>query len=371
MEAKCPQAERKAAQPGLYCGSCFPFLPQTMLAGEKTLAICMIVASWTQGAFTILFTGALFLIWRTDRPSLDDKRRRIGIGLVIAMYTVSTINFGMEVTQSIIFAGRHAESEGIARRFATFAMIQITFGGINCTIADLLLIWRAWVICGRSNRVIILPAICFAGVAVCSCGYYITAFTTIDSITGNNLRTTYTWLRSPPRRIWAILVLTFTCATNLSMTGVISYKLIKHQRLMRQTFGYSKAWIESLVIIEPGAVYSIACVVYLILVVTDQEATIILMMLVTQRAGIVPTLIIVTISAGMSAVDLRTHHLPSFDISTTRSCSTHPTGSLTQDPEECTSNVDACTPYVIPDAEESKRLSLESAAGFERGMKLN
>ncbi|KAL0959838.1 hypothetical protein HGRIS_011514 [Hohenbuehelia grisea] len=226
------------------------------------------------------------------------------------MYTVSSINWIFTTVIGVLFLAGRVHGANRARLFGILSIVKVTVQSSNCLFADALLIWRGWVICRRDNRVLVLPGICLLGLLATIIPYYVQCYSNFDLITGDDLRTTYLWARSPPLRSWGIATLAFTSMTNLSMTGLISFKLIRHQRRMRNAFGYSAAWIESLVIIESGALYSLAFLVYLVLYICHQDSQVIILDLVSQLAGIVPTVIIVTVAAGLSPIGEKTPRPP-------------------------------------------------------------
>ncbi|KAL0959835.1 hypothetical protein HGRIS_011512 [Hohenbuehelia grisea] len=273
-----------------------------MPAGEQILAIASIVVAWTQGIFTILFAVAVYLVWHKKRY-YNNNRYRKGLALVGFMYIIATIAFALTIVNSTLLVGSQRNSPDRARLFGKLAIAKTTIQGVNCTLADLLLIWRAWLICGRDRRVAIFPGICLVGLTVSITGYYVAAYTNFDMLIGNDLRTTFQWARSYPLRSWGIAFLSISCTINVAMTALISWKLIIHHRFMRRTVGYSRAWIDSLMIIESGALYSFSFVIYLILFVAHNNAEVILLDLVSQFAGIVPTLIMLTLAAGLSTIE--------------------------------------------------------------------
>ncbi|KAL0951997.1 hypothetical protein HGRIS_008651 [Hohenbuehelia grisea] len=241
------------------------------------------------------------------------------------MYCVSVAHFGMAFSQYLKSLGGSPTGTNYARHFGRVSLAKVVVSGINCWLADLLLIWRGWVIYSRDKRVIIFPLITFVALLVASIGYYVKGFIDFNDVTGNELSALYLWAHATPLRTWGILVIVFSSATNLSMTGAISFKLIRHQRYMRKTIGYSRAWIESLVIIDSGAVYSLACLVYLGLYVANHEAEGIMLDIVSQLSGVVLTLVIVTIAAGLTPIELHPQPVTSYTASTAPPMDSRPT----------------------------------------------
>ncbi|KAL0952857.1 hypothetical protein HGRIS_007079 [Hohenbuehelia grisea] len=175
--------------------------------------------------------------------------------------------------------------------------------------ADALLVWRAWAICDRDYRVIIFPCLNIAALTATSTMYLVLGFKDAPNVVGSDITIAFDLGLTGKMRPLGICVIVLSTVTNVFLTSVIAVKLVMHQRLMRSVHAVSHIRNETIVIIQSGAIYSLVFIVYMILFITGRRVAVgVMTHTLVQLAGIVPTLIIVTISAGIAPITTKDLH---------------------------------------------------------------
>ncbi|KAL0945926.1 hypothetical protein HGRIS_012207 [Hohenbuehelia grisea] len=291
-----------------------------MISARQTLFVCFFVMSFTQGIFTMLL-GVLFHLVR-NRPRSKGKQAYWGLAVVMLLYFLTFTHFIMVFYQDYkLFVGSGWPN---MKAYAIFGMTQITIEHIGCILADILLVWRMWVLYNRSMVAIIVPSILVLTFALTVFVYAGTAFRLYSNVSGDNPQDIWKISYQNPLWGWNTAVIVSSTTTNVVLSSLIALKFIQHHRTMKSAQGFSTLVYESMVIIESGAIYAIAWIVRLVLFFMNHNAGGIVLDLIGQLAvspsitvvnpkhrpdyntsnaqGIVPTLIIVTITAGYSPI---------------------------------------------------------------------
>ncbi|KAL0955741.1 hypothetical protein HGRIS_001957 [Hohenbuehelia grisea] len=273
-----------------------------MITPKEALIVSIFFMSFLQGVFTMLLGAIIYLVC-IKKKHTKGINARYGLFAIVAMFVVSTTHFVMVFYQDYTnFGGSVDEATQDIKVFARFGLAQIAIEFLNCIMADMLLVWRAWHIYNKDWRIIALPCCCVVGLIITSYGYIGSSYAALGSLEGNDIQAVFAQAAVAPIHTWQVIGISLSVTTNVSLTGLIAAKLLRHQRSMRKLNGFSTLVFESLVIIESGALYALAWIVYLVLFVMHHNAEVIALDIISQLAGIVPALIIVTISAGLSPV---------------------------------------------------------------------
>ncbi|KAJ8472953.1 hypothetical protein ONZ45_g16476 [Pleurotus djamor] len=239
------------------------------------------------------------------------KRNSIGLAIVIFQYILSTAHFFMAFYQDITLLGggdigpfRDIQYHG------KFAFTQVATEFFSCILADILLAWRTYVIYGRDRRILIAPAILILATFIATYGYVGASIQGLSWLPTPDFQGIFDQSRMTPISTWNILFMALSVATNVVLTTLTAAKLLLHHRTMKSVHGFSSLIFESAVIIESGLLYTLAWVVYLILFLLKSNGDIVAMDIIAQLAGIVPTLIIVTVAAGLSPVQTVSYRRP-------------------------------------------------------------
>ncbi|SJL14018.1 uncharacterized protein ARMOST_17470 [Armillaria ostoyae] len=177
------------------------------------------------------------------------------------------------------------------------APITLT-GGIDAILstflADATLIWRCWIVWGRSWRVVLIPIVCTT-LAIISRGIvtYYSTFGPIDNV--------------PPQALylekivnWAVLYSSLILATFLWCTILIVYRILRLGGVAAGMRVYHRV-IEMLV--ESASLYSAVIVVLLVFEVRDEVAGAYIEEFAIAIRGIAPTILVGRIAAGHARPD--------------------------------------------------------------------
>ncbi|KAJ8507136.1 hypothetical protein ONZ45_g10453 [Pleurotus djamor] len=292
-----------------------------MISVTQSLIISIFFMSFLQGIFTVLLWAATYFV--IYKPTTSSRRNWLGLATIYAMYAVSSTHYVMVIYQDIReFGGKVDPNTRDVKAFARFGLAQIAIEFLNCIMADILLTWRAWVIYNRDKRVIIVPCILVIGVTTAFYGYIGSSYASLNTLKTNDLQEVFDQAQRHPIRTWQVTGISFSTTTNVFLTSMMAIKLLLHHRTMKRLHGFSTLVFESLVIIESGALYAFAWITYLVLYALGHNGVSIALDIISQMAGIVPALIIVTISAGLSPVSPPSGKAASFAAVTGRGAAT-------------------------------------------------
>ncbi|KAL0951938.1 hypothetical protein HGRIS_008590 [Hohenbuehelia grisea] len=269
-----------------------------MMSAKETLIVSMFCLSFLQGVFTLLL--GILLYFAVSRNRLGRRRNWPGLVIIGVMYLASSTRFFMTFHQNLKTFGRGLPKHGIS--WAKFELVQVSIELFGCLMADSLLTWRTWIVYRRDWSFVIFPVCLTVALAVSSAGFVRSSYVGIKQLPADDLQAVLRQARLHPVLTWAMLTICISTVTNVFLTVLLATKLLMHHRAMRATLGFSTLVFESLVIVESGALYSVAWVVYLILFFLDHNASVVVLGIISQLAGIAPTLIIVLVSAGLSPV---------------------------------------------------------------------
>ncbi|KAL0945912.1 hypothetical protein HGRIS_012195 [Hohenbuehelia grisea] len=269
-----------------------------MITALQVHFLSFFVVTFLLGVFTLLLglLICLFVSW----PRTRGKTRYWGLGVPVLLYIICVTHFGLAIHQDFRFftGGNWTDVKG----YALFGISTISLDYIACIIADMLLVWRLWVVYDKDVRVAIIPALLVLGTAITSIGYIDTGFRVFRNT--ENLTMAKVWVIPyvNPIRAWSVPRLMLSTITNVVLTVVIAIKFIRHHRTMRAMMGSTTLLFESVVMIESGAIYAVAWIARCVSYMTNHYSIVIIADIIGQLAGIVPTLIIVTIMAGLSPI---------------------------------------------------------------------
>ncbi|KAL0947368.1 hypothetical protein HGRIS_013484 [Hohenbuehelia grisea] len=269
-----------------------------MISTRQAHFISYFAVSFLLGVFTLLFgiLVCLFVSW----PRTRGKRSYWGLGVATVLYLSCVAHFALAVRQDYpTFTGGDWTD---IKKFALSGMTIISLDSVTCIIADILLVWRLWVVYNKDLRVAIVPALLVLGTAVTSIGYIGTGFRLIREIEVLTMQDVWRLAYTNPIRAWSVPRILLSTITNVVLTAVIANKFLRHHRAMRAVMGSTTLLFESIVIVESGAIYALAWIVRFVVYLFNDRSSIIVADTIGQLAGIVPTLIIVTIMAGFSPI---------------------------------------------------------------------
>ncbi|KAJ7154137.1 hypothetical protein C8R46DRAFT_1118781 [Mycena filopes] len=231
----------------------------------------MWIGTFFYGIYLVLFCICIYIL--LHRP--HNRANAILLVTAIALFTLSTIQMMLNIVLGA------ADVDGIDIPYDNILLANSMLYAVNNIIADALVIYRCYVVWGYNLYVVIIPIIMLI----------ITSVFAFDLLL--------------PLTPFFVL----TLATNLLVTALTAGRI---WWIYRQTAGHlvvktagpsdKRALASIEIIVESGAIYSLAVLMYLILgaipstVVAQQPSV----EMLSQVVGIVPTLIIVRVGLGLS-----------------------------------------------------------------------
>ncbi|KAF5347476.1 hypothetical protein D9758_015045 [Tetrapyrgos nigripes] len=259
-------------------------------------------ACW--GAYFLLFTCATFLLWWVMNREAKIFTILWVLNFLYALLRVqgTLINAGPTLT----LAEKVERTQNMYLNPLALPMEGLWL--LNMLLNDCIVIWRAYIICGKQRLVIILPGICL----LAALGFSITDMLCLSANTFDKQTTIPDGSRicvwSEPIA-WALSLI-----TNLLSTSAVALKAWELRRLLQVAFGNctssrSKAQQVLSLLVESGFIYCLfwSCEIILFLDITERDKSIFVYEVFSglgdQMSGLYSTSIIVLVSLQMSVAD--------------------------------------------------------------------
>ncbi|PBL00121.1 hypothetical protein ARMGADRAFT_1072509 [Armillaria gallica] len=275
---------------GIHTASDIPDLTSTQLrniyqALDTQLNSTILLLLW-HGFYTGVMVTTLWTIAQSENR-LHGRGSRFLLIIILLLYiftTFGTLSTWIPLAQSFIngkiFWTRYETLSNPSPAIYFIGALAACF----CTIlADTSLIWRCWIVWGRSWRVVLVPAICTT-LGVVSRGlvlYY--NFSQWDSYNGSA-----SFLYALESVNWAVLYSSLILATTIWCTIFIVYRILKVSGIATGIRLY-RGIIE--VMVDSAAIYSAMIVVLLVLEVHNENVGNYLTSIAVEMRGIVPILV--------------------------------------------------------------------------------
>ncbi|KAF9019344.1 hypothetical protein BDZ89DRAFT_321363 [Hymenopellis radicata] len=224
------------------------------------------------------------------------------VAMIWAILYISFVSHGQSRESVLVFFFSTARLKIVA--------IQLTFIAVNAMFADLVNIWRCWVLYDRSMAVVVLPLL---GVV---CGLISHAFRTVINLSSSSS------LMTLANTNWFMVYCSVTAATNILTTSLIIYRILSVTGL-RGARTY-RGVIE--ILVESAFLYSAIYVVNLAITVHDFYApywafgNLYVAAFVNSVTAAAPTLIVGRVMAGETRLnDSWLHTLPHIPTTTVQS----------------------------------------------------
>jgi len=262
-----------------------------------------IVDIWFNGFYACL---ALATVWAIITKPANEGRQGVWLFLVILMFTVATFYSTMTAAFEMRTITEDGAAPGLIAAFEDapiwYTAMGATLFSLNILIADCIIIWRCWVVWGRSWLIIILPSLAtLAGVvlAVLNAVGEVTIVKAKGHVPGKVPKEFITF-----NKPYSILSL----VTSLYATLLIIARIVMVQRhvgsgsrfdtkLVRR---YSKA-IE--LVVESALLYSVNMLIFCIFTSEANPKVSFPEAILPQIAGIAPTLLLFRVMMGHARPD--------------------------------------------------------------------
>jgi len=218
-------------------------------------------------------------------PRRSSSSRNAMAFLVVVMFGLSTAhsaNYWAYVRRAFIAHGETRESIAEAlNEYPSWYLGVASLSDANAILADCVIIWRCWIVWGRSWRVVVIPAICTMLTAVFSA---VAVYTTMSSTTFGAAGADY-----------ATALYSTSLVTTLFCTSAIVY------RYRQAGYRSSRNIIE--IFVQSSALYCIATLFALVAYIRSGPASEFASAFWTSMTGIAPTLIIARVAYGETRPD--------------------------------------------------------------------
>ncbi|KAF9007703.1 hypothetical protein BDZ89DRAFT_1079321 [Hymenopellis radicata] len=238
----------------------------------------VIFEAFCHGIYTCIFFLALYYIIESTQP----MRKRMTLASIITfLWFANTVILGLQ--------WKLTEFNFDLTGDIPMTIAASVLRDLSVFVADLILVWRCWVLYGGSFKVIAIPALCVITETISAC-MILVAF--LEDILHNT--------ESTSRTNWTLVYYSMTVATNSLCTILILFRIVRVSGLGASLKTYSGI-IE--ILIESAAMYAIIYIALLIAYADHRDCLPYPMVISYSITGIAPTLIIARVMAGQSRPD--------------------------------------------------------------------
>jgi len=251
-----------------------------------------------------LFYGINFtLCWICGYVLIKKKTKtlRIMLAVVIFQWLLSTVHVSLGFTRLVYgFIYERDEPGGPAAYFSNISIpgnvAKVFIHTLNTAVGDSVVVWRCYLVWGRSWKVVTLPLILLCGFVASGIGQ------TYHFARGQSIHSAFHHILT----IWNGLLFSFSLATNLTATSLIALRVWYIFRMMSgesRSLGVTKILV---LVIESGMIYSAALIIEISCYFAGSNAFYILYDPIAQLTSIVPTMILLLVGFRQTSDDIRT-----------------------------------------------------------------
>ncbi|KAK0209552.1 hypothetical protein IW262DRAFT_1468810 [Armillaria fumosa] len=249
-----------------------------------------------------IYTGVVIVTLRTiaSRDNYQNYRKPcLFVSIILILYVLATFNFYCEWAQNISYFSTAGECFWDVYRSkrdqGTPILLTVGIDAILSTaLADATLIWRCWIVWGRTWRVVLVPVACTT-LAIISRGI-ITYYSSYGPVENMSPRALY--LENLVN--WAVLYSSLILATFLWCTIFIVHRILRVSGISAGMRVYHRL-VEMLV--ESASLYSSAIVILLVFEVRNEASGAYIEEFAIAMRGIMPTILVGRIAAGHARPD--------------------------------------------------------------------
>ncbi|KAL1660367.1 hypothetical protein EV715DRAFT_245309 [Schizophyllum commune] len=260
-----------------------------------------LTAIWLETLFyginiCLFFSYVYILRFRRTR-----KISSVVFWVAVLMFLFSSVHVSLGFARLIWgFIDRRNDPGGPAGYFSDVShppnVAKVTIHTVNSILGDSIVVWRCWHVWGRNWKVCVFPAMLILGSAISGFGqaYIFANAKTIHSAFNDTLEK------------WNGSVFILSLVTNVIVTTLIAARIWFLARetgghILSTKFRYTKVLV---IVIESAMIYSAALIIEITLYFIGSNAFYIVYDPIAQLTGIVPTMIIVMSTLGLTAEDM-------------------------------------------------------------------
>ncbi|KAF9263974.1 hypothetical protein L218DRAFT_999130 [Marasmius fiardii PR-910] len=264
--------------------------------------------------FSYLFIARSTRKTRTIQPVI--------FGVAVMMFIFSTIHVSMGFQRLIEgFIVLRDQPGGPAAFFSDVSVpanvAKVTIHTVNSVLGDSIMVWRCYHVWGRSLLASALPILLITASAVCGFG---------QSVIFAKAKHIHSAFEEELER-WNGSLFSLSLVTNVVVTSLIALRIWYLGRQFSNTRTFINYQRVLVLIIESGSIYSTALVIEITLYFLGSNAFYIVYDPIAQLTAIVPTMIIIMTSLGLTSNDLnsaQTRAASAGDTSTTVTLESRP-----------------------------------------------
>ncbi|KAJ4483535.1 hypothetical protein J3R30DRAFT_3285510 [Lentinula aciculospora] len=267
-------------------------MPSSQIPLDRAYLTAIWLETLFYGINLLLFFSYLFIVRYKRRVSLSN----IIVGVAVMMFLFSTVHVSLGFYRLIEgFIVLRDPTEFFSDVSIPANVAKVTIHTVNSILGDSIMVWRCYNVWGQRWLPSILPILLIIASAVCGFG---------QAVIFAEARTTHSAFESNLER-WNGSLFSLSLATNVVVTSLIAARIWWVSRqigpLHDSSFKYRRVL---LLVIESGAIYSSALVIEITLYFLNNNAFYIIYDPIAQLTAIVPTMIIVMTSLGLTSADL-------------------------------------------------------------------
>ncbi|KAL0571675.1 hypothetical protein V5O48_010276, partial [Marasmius crinis-equi] len=232
----------------------------------------LLTAAILYGVYLILPLCAMTIL---PRREADLKAR---VGLLAAVVLIFILSFEFWATVHTVIRGIQdvlvdnannplpQKSSAFKQRYHYLISVEQVIIPLEATLGDSIVLWRVWMLCPGSRRVVCLPMLSLLGTTVCSLGFF-----------GCYARDDWLVINPDTCNSLEISALSLSMATNILGTIIVGHKVWSYRRDIAVFLSKSKqkTQVEKVLILllESGIVYSVLWVVQGVVVLMGSPRT--------------------------------------------------------------------------------------------------
>ncbi|PBK74069.1 hypothetical protein ARMSODRAFT_951628 [Armillaria solidipes] len=258
-----------------------------------------LTAIWLETLFyginIFLFCSYLWIVKYRQKPQAVN---RVVLVTAVAMFCFSTVHVSLGFSRLVEgFIYLRDQPGGPGAFFSNVSIpanvAKVCIHTINSILGDSILVWRCYHVWGRDWVICILPILLIIASAVCGFG---------QTVIFAQAKTTHSAF-GPNLQRWNGSLFSLSLVTNVVATSFIAFRIwhLGRQLTFSSSFKYRRVLT---LVVESGLIYSSALVIEITLYFLNTNAFYIIYDPIAQLTAIVPTMIIVMTSLGLTSNDL-------------------------------------------------------------------
>ncbi|PBK86866.1 hypothetical protein ARMGADRAFT_1055170 [Armillaria gallica] len=258
-----------------------------------------LTAIWLETLFyginIFLFCSYLWIVKYRQKPRVVN---RVVLVTAVAMFCFSTVHVSLGFSRLVEgFIYLRDQPGGPGAFFSNVSIpanvAKVCIHTVNSILGDSILVWRCYHVWGRDWVICILPILLIIASAVCGFG---------QTVIFAQAKTTHSAF-GPNLQRWNGSLFSLSLVTNVVATSFIAFRIwhLGRQLTFSSSFKYRRVLT---LVVESGLIYSSALVIEITLYLLNTNAFYIIYDPIAQLTAIVPTMIIVMTSLGLTSNDL-------------------------------------------------------------------